>query len=354
MSLKVLYLNNDNDKCTYQNILKNVDQKNPYSSLAFLQIFADGLSDAVCFYVQYDDAVIYLPGYLRSIPDGDGLVDFISPYGYSGPSMSSDVSEQQLMAFWHQVDIWHRENKVVSEFVRFSLNGNSAGYTGEVINTMSNIKGLIIREEEQWRNFDKKVRKNVKRAKSENLFIMICNGNEITDELLLLFHDIYIKTMERTNANAKFFYSLAEFRCFIDSNPELCAFAFVMDEGVCVSTEMLLISEDSIYSFLGGTLEEYFHKRPNDFLKYEVINWARKNNIKYFVMGGGYGADDGIFKYKKSFFPDNVVTYKTGRKIVDHSKYKFLVESAFGESLPEDVREIEQTFFPLYRAQLKL
>lgn len=37
--------------------------------------------------------------------------------------------------------------------------------------------------------------------------------------------------------------------------------------------------------------------RANDFLKFEVIKWAKEKGFKNYVLGGGYGTDDGIFQY---------------------------------------------------------
>ena len=37
------------------------------------------------------------------------------------------------------------------------------------------------------------------------------------------------------------------------------------------SGEIILIAGDTLYSYLGGTLSDYFKYRPNDFLKIEVM-----------------------------------------------------------------------------------
>ena len=117
---------------------------------------------------------------------------------------------------------------------------------------------------------------------------------------LLDFYTIYKDTMVRNNAQTNFYYSLETFKNFVNGSGDLCIFSFIYDKNKAISVEMALISDDSIFSFLGGTLSESFDKRPNDFLKIGLINWARTHNIKYFVLGGGYGCEDGIFKYKKA------------------------------------------------------
>lgn len=155
--------------------------------------------------------------------------------------------------------------------------------------------------------------------------------------------------MKRTNATQFFFYSYEQFEKFILNNQKLCAICTVFDKDLAISTELLLLSNNSVFSFLGGTLAESFDKRPNDFLKFEVINWARSNGFKYYVLGGGYGYEDGIFKYKKAFFPNDVIEYVTGRKIVNEELYKEYVDEANAMRLESEKLDYnEDSFFPLY------
>ncbi|MFK4998691.1 GNAT family N-acetyltransferase [Bacillus sp. N9] len=73
----------------------------------------------------------------------------------------------------------------------------------------------------------------------------------------------------------------------------------VLNEDKVVSTELVLYGSENCYSFLGGTDRNYFKLQPNTLLKYEVIKWAKEKGLKRFILGGGYGKDDGIYKYKK-------------------------------------------------------
>ena len=83
--------------------------------------------------------------------------------------------------------------------------------------------------------------------------------------------------------------------------------------------------------------------RPNDFLKYEIIKWAKDKGLKNFVLGGGYGADDGIFQYKLCLAPQGLYEFYIGRKIFDRDIYNRLVDIRAGENLNE-------RYFPLYRS----
>jgi hypothetical protein len=348
---KVLDLIKEDDIEFYKSIIRNYDFQSAYNRLEYFDVFSGGKENLICFYYEEDEEIILLPGYLKQIEiygSLKGKYDFITPYGYTGPFCSNKVKDSTIDSFWKIITIWQLNNNVVSEFIRFNLFNNSRGYIGNLHDTMLNIKGTILSEDNQWKAFDAKVRKNVKRAVRENLTSRIYFKN-IEQYCINEFYEIYIDTMKRTNAKEFFFYSLESFNYFIFNNLDLCAICTIYDNDKCISSELLLISNNSVFSFLGGTVIDAFEKRPNDFLKFEVINWARSKGFKYYILGGGYGYEDGIFKYKKAFFPNDVVKYVTGRKIVDQQKYFHFVNEVNSKMTKNDFLNFDDnSFFPLY------
>lgn len=360
MIFDIFEINSDNRKREYINLISFLNIKDPYSQLDYLEIFSEGLENLVCFSYynkENNSRVIMLVHRNPIIMDKEKTLfyDVNTPYGYSGPILSTNVLESDIIEFWSKVDEWYIENNVVSEFVRFNLSNNHLNYSGEVFQTMLNIKGQIIDKEEQLKLFDRKVRKNVNKAKRENLKSAVY-FTDISDDKISEFFNIYIETMVRTAAIKKFHYSLDEFKRFIKLNEQYCAICTVYFNSIPIASELVLISENSIFSFLGGTDEKYFDKRPNDFLKVELINWARSHNLKYYVLGGGYGLEDGIFKYKKCFFPNDVVNYYTGRKIINKNVYNNLLEKINNLRVSKGLNELDirnDSFFPLYKTPLE-
>ncbi|MGI6479155.1 MAG: peptidoglycan bridge formation glycyltransferase FemA/FemB family protein [Salinivirgaceae bacterium] len=350
---KILDLGKGEDIKEYEKLYCKIGKKDPYFLIDYINVFNNRKKELICFAYETDSSVIILPGYLHEIDieTTEKYYDFVAPYGYTGPHMSENATKHEIEFFWRNVGTWYQNNNVITEFLRFNLYGNEKNYDGNLIPTLLNVKGKIIDAETQWSNFEHKVRKNVKRAQKEGLRSEIFHLEEVSSQEIKNFHDIYIHTMERTNAQKRFFFPFEDFLFFIQNNPESSAVCNIYFQDKIISSELILVSDDSIFSFLGGTDENYFDKRPNDFLKFETINWARDNNKKFYVLGGGHGYEDGIYNYKKSFFPNDIVTYYTGRKIVNNQIYRELVEitNKKRQETGLDLLDIENSnYFPLY------
>lgn len=354
--LQIFKLDSNEGIENYESLLSTLNVSEPFFFKEYIDVFCGGTKNLICFsyFSSKNNASVVMPGYLKPIVIGDEetiYCDFITPYGYTGPFFSNNITQSDINEFWKLIDQWYIDNHIITEFIRFNLFGNQKHYSGEKFTTLHNIKGNIIDEEDQWTGFDRKVRKNVNKAKRENLTSRVC-FLDISDIIISEFHDIYIQTMKRRNTNESFLYSFQEFKRFINKNKKHSAICTIYFKDIPISSELILISEDSIYSFLGGTDENYFDKRPNDFLKFVALNWARAHGKKHYILGGGYSLEDGIFKYKKGFFPNDVVDFYTGRKILNKKVYDQLVTKAsnFKLSAGMDKLDIEDnTFFPLYR-----
>lgn len=350
---KILNLSSSHDQEEYSTLLSFNNLHDPYFLLDYINYFGGGLVNLICFVQIEEQSAIFMPGYKRKITIGENstpFYDFTTPYGYSGPLFTKSTNEKQLIKFWDNIDNWYRNNNVISEFIRFNLHNNHQLYSGKIHPTMLNVKGIIVTDDIQWSLFDRKVRKNVNKAIRENLEFCLY-FNEILDKNIEEFYDIYIQTMLRTKARESFMYSIRNFKNFILNNNGSCAIGTIYFQDTPISSELVLVTQKEIFSFLGGTNDTYFDKRPNDFLKFHLINWARKNEKSFFILGGGFGYEDGIFNYKKSFFPNDVVTYYTGRKIINYNLYKHLFELNNKHRIKNGIESLsidDSSFFPIY------
>ncbi len=264
--------------------------------------------------------------------------DLVSPYGYGG-FLGEIKDYNALNNAYNEYCINHG---YICEFVRFELfTDYHRFYDGEVETRTHNvIRSLDIPLEEMWMDFKQKVRKNVKRASENKLEIKIEN----TGEYLSDFLEIYCSTMDRSNAEEEYYFS-EDFYSLLNEMKDNIMYFHVFYEGRVISTELVIYGAENAYSYLGGTNREYFDLRPNDFLKYEIIKWAKEKGLKNFVLGGGYGFDDGIFRYKACLAPHGIVDFYIGRKIFDKESYEKLVNIRANDH----PGCLSSSYFPKYR-----
>ena len=361
MKLEVHDISNEHDFAQYLQIVESFDVINPFYKILGGDVYHVNNAQLryFTFLNQVGDILILMPFLLREVPYKDQettYYDVTSPYGYSGPLFNENLSRGYLILFWEAVDAWYREHHIVSEFIRFSLNHNFQFYSGTLVPTLTNVKGKLLEEQAQWNQFKQKVRNNYRKSFGHNLQVQfLCK--DITNADILVFYDIYIQTMNRIGAEDEYFYSLEYFKKVIQLSQGNFVIVFVHKDNIAISAELILIAGDTLYSYLGGTLADYFYCRPNDFLKIEVMKWARDKGFKYYLLGGGRMDNDSLYHYKKSFFPyDKDVIYYTGRKIVNEAMYNALDRLMNTEVVIDGVKpeqeDIKSNFFPAYRKHL--
>lgn len=348
-SFEVYNLNSKFEHEKYTSFLNQIDSHNPFYRIELLNVINDTDGELKYFvFMQDKEPLILMPFYLKNLMNFkkyEGYKDVISPYGYSGPLLKNNLDSKTVIAFWKNVDIWYTKNNVVSEFIRFSLNDNYRNYSGVLVHTLKNIRGRIIEENLQRENHKSNVKTNYKKALGNKLAFKIFHQN-IPISRIKEFYTIYIDTMKRNIADKSFYHNIDYFISFINNNPDRCALAMVYKNNIAISTEFVLLSKSTIYSFLGGTNSDYFSVRPNDFLKIEVLSWGRKNGYSFYNLGGGLKDDDNLYNYKKKFFKnDKNLIFYTGRKIVNQNIYEKLVES----NVKKNNLSLVDGYFPLYR-----
>ena len=327
------------DRERWERLHAGWERREVFAHPAYVSLFAADSDRALAAFAETAGGWILYPFLLRPI-EGENRSDIATPYGYGGPFRNGEIASGGSEAFWNGFDEWARDAGVVSEFVRLSLfTDQLAPYPGERVPGGDNVvRDLAPTPDELWRDYEHKVRKNVKRARERGVEIVRDERGERLDDFLR----IYRATMDRRGARDAYYFDAALFEGIRDMLGGQFAFFHALWEGRIVSTELALVSADNVYSFLGGTESDSFDMRPNDLLKHELILWARATGRERFVLGGGYERDDGIFRYKRSFAPGGVVGFETGRRILDAAAYERLVAVREPASLTQ--------YFPAYRA----
>ena len=364
MSIRALRPENPQERARWIEVWNAWPDREPHWHPAYLELFRQPGEELLGLLYEAEDFTVLMPVVLRRLDAlpwaaGSQYVDASTPYGYGGPAYLQSPTPNPLphlqskvrdgAPFWSAFDTWAQQANLVSFVARLSLFPEQIlPFDSEVQTVMQNVvRTLDLPEQEMWMEYEHKVRKNVNRAHKHELRIEVdIEGKRLDD-----FMQVYLATMHRTHASKTFMFDRADIEKLLKDMPEGCMFFHTLLEGKVISTELALVGTDHIYSFLGGTDETTFEYRPNDLLKHEIINWARANGKKAFVMGGGFGANDGIFRYKLSFAPHGATDFKIGKRILNKSAYDELCSlRAKHEQMRDPDWTPSPTFFPAYRA----
>lgn len=320
----------------------------------YVQLFARPGDRVMCAAGFADDGGVLFPFLLRPLAveawagAAETAWDLVGPYGYGG-AFAWNCSNDGQSGFWLQVADWLRKQHVVSSFVRLSLFPSQLlPFPGKVETRSRNVvRTLDLTPDQLWHDYEHKVRKNVKRARQSQLVVEIdATGRRIDD-----FLSIYYATLDRRDALQAYFFPRPFFEALVRHLSGQFVFAHVLRGTQVVSSELALVSANHVYSFLGGTLTEAFALRPNDLLKHELILWAQQQGKRAFVLGGGYEAEDGIYRYKKSFAPRTTVDFCVGKAIHDTHTYNRLVtRRQVWEAVQGRRWQTNPCYFPVYRS----
>jgi len=315
-------------------------EREVYAHPGYVSLYEDGATRALCAAWRSDEGCVLYPFLLRDLrgePFGVDAADVITPYGYGSAFFWGADRDAVAAGFWPVFDGWAAEQPVVSELVRMALfEDELLPYPGEREQRLVNVvRDLEPGADELWMDCEHKVRKNVKRARRAGVKIEFDPTGERLDDFLRL----YDHTLQRRDAPERYRFP----REFFERFPDQRVYVHALHGDDVVSSELVLLSEHNAYSFLGGTESEAFELRPNDLLKWELILWAKEAGKRRFVLGGGYGAGDGIFRYKRSFAPHGLVPFFVGRRVLEPELYRALTERLGVAG--------ERAFFPAYREQ---
>lgn len=284
----------------------------------------------------------------RKIPyliEGKQYYDLITPYGYGGPNIKSSTNEKQLaQGFYTAFSTYCVQNDIVSEFIRFHLLENlemvhefygHSDFCGQNI-----IKDLTVPILDDC---DKSVKRSLKKADKANLEVVFdTTGDRLND-----FLDVYYSTMNRNDAQEYYYFDEAFFERLNHDLSGQYVYVHVLLEGKVICSGLTIFGSKYAYGFLGGTLRQYFEHAPAIFMETQTMEWLKKRQVEYYILGGGYEANDGIYRFKRKFAKKTGDTpYYIGKKVHNPEVYQQLVTQHAATTSFDSTT----SFFPLYRA----
>ena len=355
MSWSVLDAANPHDRGRWIQLWNDWPSREVAAHPSYVELFTQVGQRALCATWKSPECNILFPFIMRPIGDehwAHGLEgwDLASPYGYGGPFIAEGAASG-VDAFWHAFDGWATDVGLVAAFARLSLFPDDLApvLRGEVaVAQMNIVRDLLVDDEGLLRDYEHKVRKNIKRALGSGLSVEFDEDGSRLDEFL----SIYRATMDRRSADDRYYFDRPFFERICSDLPEQYVFAHVVLDGGLSAPNLCCSQQTHAYSFLGGTLSDSFHLRPNDLLKHEVARWARDHGRSAYVLGGGYGGEDGIYRYKRSFAPKGEHEFRVWRHVVDRVAYDRAVSVRRDSEMTRGNRDWQPRarYFPQYRS----
>ena len=257
------------------------------------------------YVIESDDAWICYPFFLRPLAqlpfrtDVAGEWDSATP-DFTGPMMFGE-DDQLASEFSNSRNALFQSERVVAEFAHLHPWSGPGAFTEGCTHNRDIVwvdTGLS--PETLWRDhFEHCCRKNIKRALQEDVRIVVGRTEADVQE----FHRIYLSTMERRDALPQYLFPYEFFAAFLRELPDNSRFVLAEVRGQVVAATLYLYDDANVYSFLGGADAAFQHMRPTNAVIWDTIRWSHETSKKRLILGGGYSAEDGIFRFKATFSP---------------------------------------------------
>ncbi len=287
---------------------------------------------------------ILLPGE-NGEPSPSGWYDIVSPYGYGGPVIEEVRGEREALAeeFAAAFGTYCRENRIVSEFIRFHpVLGNALDFKKVYPVTYSRhtLGTDLTLEDPLAEEFSKSCRKNIRRALNKGVTYKVTYQPESLD----CFKEIYFDTMDRNKASDYYYFDDRYFDTCLEKLRSDIVTVEAVFEGKIIAMNLCFVSDNTIHIHLSGTRHEYLYLSPAYILRYALMLWGKEQGLKMIHHGGGRSGreDDDLYLFKKQFGQKTAFDFYFAKKIWDEEAYDHICRI-----LHKD-RNVE--FFPAYRA----
>ncbi|WP_158560362.1 lipid II:glycine glycyltransferase FemX [Paenibacillus contaminans] len=310
----------------------------------------NGEGMAQCFVYQEGDNLVCYPFLLRKIKElpryansqvADGLYDIVTPYGYGGPitNVAEPAERLKLLESFERIfDEYCKEKRIVTEFVRFHPLLRNHDYYLDIapqFNRNTVYIDLRLSEEEIQEQFSGPCKNRIRKAVKEGLTV------HSTKSGIESFITMYYATMDKLGADSFYYFPKETFYNTMDlleGNSDILEVH--LNEKVILSG-LFLHYGPYLHFHLIGSDKDYLHLAPTNLLFDYAAKWGKANGFTYLHLGGGYKADDSLYRFKKHFNKGDDLDFYIGKKVRCAEEYRLLTTEFDGERYGD--------YFPIYR-----
>jgi len=337
--IKIITLKNE-----WNSILNQVDDFDVYHTYAYHNFDKKENEKPILAVFKENDVVIAIPFLKRPINGIIGYYDLTSVYGYPGPITKNIHASFNYKNFEIElIRIFEKEN-IVSVFSR--LNPFIAFQTdilkniGETIK-LDSVVFIDLKEDlaNQRSQYQRRLKTQINRLRRNCIVKLASNDKEIQE-----FIEIYNETMQRANADPKYFFKDEYFYKILDKvkmNTDLII-AIDKESNKIMAGALFMKSKNIIQYHLSGTKTEFLKQGPNKLIIDEMRILGSQQKYSILNLGGGVGStNDSLMRFKESFSKTKKSFY-IFKKILNKEIYNVLCK--------EVPMELRNGFFPQYRS----
>ena len=274
---------------------------------------------------------------VRAIPDGDGLADATTPYGFGGPVVAGP--EPPVSAFWELYEAWAREHGVVTTFLRFhplAANHVHAPPAARLERLADAATWRLTGDGDLFADMHRSHRNKCRKARAAGVEVELTQAPRELGDFVALHED----TMRRRGASAFYFFPAEYWRVLADGFGERLVRLDARLDGELVASELCLAGSRWLHYYMGVTSEAGRSLGAANVLVYEAARWGREAGLDELNLGSGLGGrEDSLWEFKQRFSPHQGREFWIAKLVHDEDAYARLA----GERARTD------GFFPAYR-----
>ena len=269
--------------------------------------------------------------------DCNTMFDFSTPYGYGGWLIEGENTK----SLFGDYELWCKEHHIVSEFVRFHPvlgNHRTSEEAYSVIPLGETVAMDLSSADTIWNNLTSKNRNTIRKAIKNN--VKVYNGRY--PEIFNKFINVYNITMDKDDAKGYYYFKPEFYQSILDDLAQNAQIFYAqIPDGTVIASSIMIGANGLLNYHLSGFLQEYGTLAATNLILYEAALWGCENGYRMLYLGGGVGSkEDGLFKFKKSFFRGDLHRFYIGKKIFEKEKYNELVDLS---------GKVDGGYFPEYR-----
>lgn len=317
--------------------------------LRFFERWGEG--EALLFFYRDRGGTLLYPFLRRPLPEFSNLktvsrryCDVATAYGYGGPLVTLKVDDPDFaLRARARLERLFEQMGVVTEFVRFHpvLENHTVWRTIPTEFVQKTVAiDLTGSPETLWQQMNSNTRRKVRSSFNHDLEVEISRAPHQYEQ----FWSLYTATMERLQASEYYRFSreyVLELGEALGDNATSC---IVSHRGRPAAAGVFLTHGRFLHYHLGGSDAELLPLRPNDRMFFEMAGWGMANLARLFHLGGGYRANDSLFRFKAGF-SKYLRDFHVGKIVNDPEINTVLTKARLAEGKP-----LVEDFFPGYRA----